>query len=899
MLLLLFLLCAFQVPSSAQQTSNWCMGNNPINAGKCTTCTANDVSISDLKLLSGPPSCTIGQQITISIRVKWLSTANGRYDVAAYLANDGGNAIVGSCNEFILSPIGTPPQYGTPTSPTLGPFQELNNDKCGDLDSTNVVYQRIDQITITCRDQDKNGIADVSGCTSWNQNQNDNNCLGVSTAQCGSPSKCRCEPVLNIAGLGTCLQSQAGCTAAVDSASSCNGAVFAALVSVSTTSAPTSTIFTPNAVFTGNLYYSLSSKTASMAFQYFAPGTTIASASNSTPIVRTDLLNPCQVQRQVTCGTGTTCVSIAETQLIPRLFHELGDVACAGNVCVGATRTPPSTCPVGYSRTGVSGSHIRFIYTLSDKVTSCAAEAADGTFYQLFSPTIGATSFNFAPSTSCVYPVCAIDVELVFVIDEQLALSPAGYSNVLNYVAGIINRFTTSSKLTRFGIHFAQTSTTASPPLILTQLTAAPNLITNVLMPHVQYQGQKTDFATAVTSAIDKFWPSATSATNVAREVLTIVGGPDGGTLGYTTVQTLLAAKGVTAWAVGVETGAGQQTLLKGISTTGSYLHYESVFDTNQLAVAIGYQAQILCPQSNLCGTACKGFCTCSSPGVNTCACPTCAPTNCVVNQCDNAAIGCVSSPKVCNDNNACTDDSCDAATGNCLFTPFPASKCGGGTSVCVPSVGCVTPPSCPSGTCANMPCYTQTCVNGACVPNSPGTVCDDGNACTTDTCDAVKGCVYTPYSCPQTSACFATTCVPGSGTQPNCRVGSASASCSDNNACTDDSCVDPTGCVFTNYTCSASTVPCSFQSGCDGLGLAQPNCLIANYSCGLSAAAVAGISVGAAVGAALAAVAAVLIALFLSKKGYDYYQAQNSLSNRALQNNAAYQENPMQGEMK
>ncbi len=128
------------------------MGNNPINGGRCKTCTANDVSIAELTRLSGTSSCVIGTQIVLSIQVKWLSTANGRYDVAAYIAKDGGDALTGECFEFILAPVGASPQFGNATSPTEGPFQELNGDLCGDLDSRNVIYQRIPSITITCRD---------------------------------------------------------------------------------------------------------------------------------------------------------------------------------------------------------------------------------------------------------------------------------------------------------------------------------------------------------------------------------------------------------------------------------------------------------------------------------------------------------------------------------------------------------------------------------------------------------------------------------------------------------------------------------------------------------------------------------------------------------------------------
>ncbi len=62
--------------------------------------------------------------------------------------------------------------------------------------------------------------------------------------------------------------------------------------------------------------------------------------------------------------------------------------------------------------------------------------------------------------------------------------------------------------------------------------------------------------------------------------------------------------------------------------------------------------------------------------------------------------------------------------------------------------------------------CTTDSCSNNSCV-NTP-IVCNDNNACTTDSCDPVTGCVFTPVVC------------------------------NDNNPCTTDSCDSGTGCVFT-----------------------------------------------------------------------------------------------------
>jgi len=102
--------------------------------------------------------------------------------------------------------------------------------------------------------------------------------------------------------------------------------------------------------------------------------------------------------------------------------------------------------------------------------------------------------------------------------------------------------------------------------------------------------------------------------------------------------------------------------------------------------------------------------------------------------------------PAVCNDNNVCTNDSCDPAIG-CVFTPVPDA----------------TP--CPDTDACNG---AETCVAGLCTPGLP-LVCNDLNACTADTCDATLGCVFT-----------------------------ANPPCDDINECTSDTCDALAGCVFT-----------------------------------------------------------------------------------------------------
>jgi hypothetical protein len=144
--------------------------------------------------------------------------------------------------------------------------------------------------------------------------------------------------------------------------------------------------------------------------------------------------------------------------------------------------------------------------------------------------------------------------------------------------------------------------------------------------------------------------------------------------------------------------------------------------------------------------------------------------------------------PVICDDGNACTDDACDPATGQCVFTNDDTNSCSDG----------------------NACTQTDSCQGGVCVGGNP-VVCDDGNACTDDACDPATGqCVFTNddtnscsdgNACTQTDSCQAGVCVGGNPVV-----------CDDGNACTDDVCDPATGqCVFTNDDTNA----CSDGNAC------------------------------------------------------------------------------------
>ncbi len=168
---------------------------------------------------------------------------------------------------------------------------------------------------------------------------------------------------------------------------------------------------------------------------------------------------------------------------------------------------------------------------------------------------------------------------------------------------------------------------------------------------------------------------------------------------------------------------------------------------------------------------------------------------------------------KICDDANACTDDTCAPVAG-CVFTPntVPCDDgdactdgdacsdggCVGGTPICECTVdsdcpddgnACTAPAVCTDNSCVaavvvcdppSAPCLAAQCDpgTGLCldVPDAEGAACDDGDACTT-----------------------ATTCVSGV-------CSGITILCDDDNPCTDDACVAGAGCEHTN---NAATQPC------------------------------------------------------------------------------------------
>ncbi len=108
----------------------------------------------------------------------------------------------------------------------------------------------------------------------------------------------------------------------------------------------------------------------------------------------------------------------------------------------------------------------------------------------------------------------------------------------------------------------------------------------------------------------------------------------------------------------------------------------------------------------------------------------------------------------------------------------------------------------------------------GACSANC-GQLCDDGNACTIDACDAGGHCAAThpPVNCNDSNACTTDSCNPATG------CASAPKTCVDGNLCTVDSCDPITGnCVFPPVACPIDQTCNPANGNCEST--AVDNCL-------------------------------------------------------------------------
>ena len=211
------------------------------------------------------------------------------------------------------------------------------------------------------------------------------------------------------------------------------------------------------------------------------------------------------------------------------------------------------------------------------------------------------------------------------------------------------------------------------------------------------------------------------------------------------------------------------------------------------------------CDDGNLCtDDLCDAVLGCQNINDNTNSCD----DGDVCNGAESCSDGvCLSgTPLVCDDANACTDDSCDSING-CQFVNNDANVCDDGdpctgndacsggncAGVAIPGCfNCSTNSDCNDGDACNG---SESCVGGRCEAGTP-LLCEDGNPCTDDRCDAVAGCrnvANNSNSCDDGNVCNGSEqCVSGV-----CNSVSP-LNCDDVNPCTTDTCDPIAGCQNT-----------------------------------------------------------------------------------------------------
>lgn len=161
-----------------------------------------------------------------------------------------------------------------------------------------------------------------------------------------------------------------------------------------------------------------------------------------------------------------------------------------------------------------------------------------------------------------------------------------------------------------------------------------------------------------------------------------------------------------------------------------------------------------------------------------------------------------------CNDSTVCTQgDSCQSGTCGTTISCNDNNVCT--TDSCNAVSGCVQTPN--TATCQDgNACTTgDVCSNGACVPGTQ-VVCNDNNICSDDSCNPATGaCIFANNAAPCSDG---SVCSSGDVCSNGACVAGPQISCDDGIACTQDQCDDTTGCFHS--TCPVSAFSLTFQGG-------------------------------------------------------------------------------------
>ena len=170
----------------------------PPTPGQGNLCTAKDFTITSA-IVRGPTECTIGETISVTVRVGLTSTANQRYDIGIFTGENGEPVFGGaSCSLDALVPL-EPPFDGDSGS---GGYRDLEGDACGDVsESDGEIFKDIQLDNVLCKDNDGDGQVDISGVVTWSSNASQDFCANPDDPSQffpSSSSKCILDPDFNL-----------------------------------------------------------------------------------------------------------------------------------------------------------------------------------------------------------------------------------------------------------------------------------------------------------------------------------------------------------------------------------------------------------------------------------------------------------------------------------------------------------------------------------------------------------------------------------------------------------------------------------------------------------------------------------------------------------------------------
>lgn len=139
-------------------------------------CTANDVSITGMSVVGGPPSCSGGDSITVDLDVTVNFATPDRWDIGIFLSNDGKDPQVTAANGGAAS-------CTVAVLPTTAPFLDLDGfassgvvDTCGDGNGainggTGSGVLRITGVQVPCQALGSTGLLYIPFVVSWDNSK--------------------------------------------------------------------------------------------------------------------------------------------------------------------------------------------------------------------------------------------------------------------------------------------------------------------------------------------------------------------------------------------------------------------------------------------------------------------------------------------------------------------------------------------------------------------------------------------------------------------------------------------------------------------------------------------------------------------------------------------------------